>query len=92
MDMTLDTVSIICEHESMGKPTIRELRSVAPLSKGWAAGILSGSVVPSRAMAVHIYRQTGWKPKVLEHLSDAQIDAVEQAEIAAKALPLTKAA
>lgn len=75
----------------MGKPTIRELRAAAPLSKGWAAGILSGTVTPSRAMAVHIYRQTGWKPSVLAHLSDEQIDAVEQAEIAAKALPLKAA-
>ena len=92
MDKGLDTQSIICEPRAiMGKPTIRELMDAAPVSKAWASGILSGSVVPSRALAVHIYRQTGWKPGVLAHLSDTQIDAVEQAEIAAEALPLKAA-
>lgn len=75
----------------MGKPTIRQLMDVAPIGKGWAAGILSGKVTPSRALAVHVYRQTGWKPAVLAHLSDEQIDAVEKAEIAAEALPLKAA-
>lgn len=75
----------------MGKPTIRELMDAAPISKAWASGILSGAVTPSRALAVHVYRQTGWKAPVIAHLSDEQIDAVEQAEIAAKALPLKAA-
>jgi hypothetical protein len=78
----------------MGKPTIRQLRDAAPVSKAWASLILSedeNAAPPSRALAVHIYRQTGWKPLVLAELSEEEIDAVEKAEIAAGALPLKKA-
>jgi hypothetical protein len=75
----------------MGKPTIRQLMDAAPISKGWASAILSGEKTPSRALAVHIYRQTGWPAPVIAHLSDEQIEAVEEAETAAKALPLKAA-
>lgn len=75
----------------MGKPTIRQLMQSAPVSKGWASAILSGEA-PSRALAVHIYRQTGWKAAGLAELSEEEIEAVEKAEIAAGALPLKKAA
>lgn len=78
----------------MGKPTIRQLMDAVPISKAWASVILSEDMQaapPSRALAVHIYRQTGWKPPVIADLSNEEIDAVEKAETAAGALPLKAA-
>jgi transcriptional regulator with XRE-family HTH domain len=71
----------------MGKPTIRQLMDAVGISKSYASIILSGKQDPSRPLAIHIYRQTGWKADLIANLSDAEIDTLEDAEKVAGKLP-----
>jgi hypothetical protein len=48
----------------------------------YASEILSGARnrVPSRPLAIHILRTTGWRHPLLADLTDEQIDTLEQIE------------
>jgi len=42
--------------------------------------ILNGKRDPSRPLAIHIFRRTGWKHDVIADLTDEQIDLLETIE------------
>jgi hypothetical protein len=70
------------------KPGTTELSKAVGISKGHASDILNDASdrQPSRALAIHIFRQTGWKHSSIADLTDEQIEILEQVE------PWTKAA
>lgn len=59
---------------------VKDLCEAVGISKSYASMILSGRQKPSRPLAIHIFRATGWKAKPIASLSDAQIDMLEQVE------------
>ena len=63
----------------MEKPTLSELVNKASISKSYACEIL-GERQPSRPLAIHIFRTTGWRHPVIAELSAAQIDVLESIE------------
>jgi len=64
----------------MKKPSIPELTEGLGISKSYASEILSGSRVPSRPLAIAIFRKTGWQHNRIVDLSAAQIEALEGIE------------
>jgi plasmid maintenance system antidote protein VapI len=60
-----------------------DLASKAGISTGHAHDILSGRRTPSRALAIQIWRATGYKFPPIAKLSDAEIEL--QAALDAKA-------
>ena len=42
--------------------------------------ILTGSRKPPLALAIHIFRETGWRHATIAELDDQQIDALERVE------------
>lgn len=63
----------------MEKPSYSELATKAGISRSYACEIL-GEKQPSRPLAIHIYRTTGWKHPLIEGLSDEQLSMLEQIE------------
>lgn len=61
-------------------PRTKELADAAGISKSYASEILSGSRAPSRPLAIHIYRKTGWRHSLLDELSDEQLRVLESVE------------
>jgi hypothetical protein len=61
-------------------PSITVLREATGISQSYASMILSGSRAPKRALAIRIFKSTGWRHSVLEGLTDEQIDVLEQVE------------
>lgn len=57
-----------------------ELAEAVGISKSYASEILSDTRNPSRALAIHIMRKTGWRHHVIADLTDEQIDLLEQIE------------
>lgn len=70
---------VMCEHSGM-KPSTSELAEKAGISKSYASEIVNGKRPPSRGLAIHIFRQTGWKPEPIAMLTDAEIDDLERLE------------
>jgi hypothetical protein len=68
------------------KPGTMELTKSAGISKSYASEILSGARDPSRALAIHIFRKTGWRHSTIADLSAEHMELLEQIE------PWTKAA
>lgn len=65
----------------MSKPdTPTAFASATGISVPYASQLLSGSRNPSRPLAIHLLRTTGWKHPVLAELSDEQIDMLEAVE------------
>jgi transcriptional regulator with XRE-family HTH domain len=64
----------------MQTPRTTELANAAGISKSHASDILNGKRNPSRALAIHILRVTGWRHRLLASLTDAQIDLLETVE------------
>lgn len=64
----------------MEQPRPRELVDKAGISKSYASEILNGLRQPSRPLAIHIFRQTGWKHALISDLSDEQIKVLETIE------------
>ncbi|QSR19006.1 helix-turn-helix transcriptional regulator [Novosphingobium sp. KA1] len=64
----------------MDKPSPRELREATGISQSYASMIASGVRPPSRPLAIHIFRRTGWKPEIISDLTDEQIAMLEQVE------------
>lgn len=70
----------MCEQTGMEKPRTTDLANGAGISKSYASEILSGERKPSRPLAIHILRTTGWRHELLSDLSDEQITMLEQIE------------
>ncbi len=60
--------------------TTAELASQASISLSYASEIANGKRNPSRSLAIHILRKTGWRHPVIAQLTDEQIDTLEQVE------------
>lgn len=61
----------------MEKPRVTDLAAAIGISKTYASDILAGKQPPSRPLAIHIYRKTGWRHSLLDGLSDEQLDVLE---------------
>lgn len=61
-------------------PSYNELARAAGISRSYACEIVGNTRNPSRALAIHILRTTGWRHDVLAGLSDEQIDMLEAIE------------
>jgi len=71
----------MCELSPMqAAPKYSELITQVGISRGYASDIARGITTPSRALAVHIYRKTGWKTSNIASLTDAEIDVLERVE------------
>lgn len=64
----------------MSTPRTTELAVAAGISKSHASDILNNKRKPSRALAIHIYRKTGWRHDIIASLTEAQIDLLETVE------------
>jgi hypothetical protein len=60
------------------KPSV--LAQTAEISMSYASEILSKGRVPSRPLAIHIYRKTGWRHSRIADLSDEQMATLETVE------------
>lgn len=56
---------------------VKDLCEAVGISRSYGSMILSGRQKPSRPLAIHILRTTGWRHPVIAELSDAQIDTLE---------------
>jgi transcriptional regulator with XRE-family HTH domain len=63
--------------------TPTSLACAAGISIPYASQILGDKRTPSRSLAIHIYRKTGWKTSNIASLTEQQIDMLEQIEAAA---------
>ena len=71
---------VMCELRGMEEqPRTMELASKAGISKSYASEILAGKS-PSRPLAIHILRTTGWRHSMLADLTDEQIAMLEAIE------------
>lgn len=61
-------------------PGTMELADKAGISKSYASEIVNGKRPPSRPLAIHIMRVTGWRHSLLDGLSDAHIEMLEAVE------------
>lgn len=64
----------------METATPTTLASATGISIPYASQILSGKRPPSRPLAIHIFRQTGWKHPLIADLTPEQIDTLETVE------------
>lgn len=58
------------------------------ISSSYSSMILSGQRKPSRSLAIHIFRKTGWKHAIIAELTDEEIDLLEKIEPWAPSRPL----
>ena len=61
----------------MEQPTLTALREATGISQSYASMILNNVRAPSRPLAIHILRRTGWRHSILDGLTDEQIDTLE---------------
>lgn len=61
-------------------PSYGDLAKAAGISRSYAHEIMSNTRQPSRSLAIHILRKTGWRHPVIADLTDAQIDVLETVE------------
>jgi transcriptional regulator with XRE-family HTH domain len=64
----------------METPKTAELADAAGISLSYASEIVNNKRDPSRSLAIHIFRKTGWRHSVIEGLSADQIDLLESIE------------
>lgn len=57
-----------------------ELARLAGISKSYASEILSGKREPSRPLAIHILKVTGWRHTLIADLTAQQILVLDQIE------------
>ena len=60
--------------------TTADLASKASISLSYASEIINGKRQPSRPLAIHILRCTGWRHETIADLSPEQIDTLEAIE------------
>lgn len=78
---------VMCEPLFMQTPPeTMELAKAAGISKSYASEIVNDKRLPSRPLAIHIYRKTGWRHATIADLSDEQMAMLEEIE------PWTRAA
>jgi plasmid maintenance system antidote protein VapI len=70
----------MCEQTAMEKPRTSELATAAGISKSYASEILTGARTPTKPLAIHLFRATGWRHEVLADLTDEQLALLEQIE------------
>lgn len=71
---------VMCEQTGMQKPTVKQLVDATGISKGYASDILADNQPPSRPLAIHILRKTGWRHPMLADLTDDQLAVLEEIE------------
>ena len=72
---------VMCERCDMqSPPKTAELVAAADISKSYASEIVNGKRRPSRPLAIHILRVTGWRHSILDGLSDEQMAMLETVE------------
>ena len=64
----------------MQTPALSDIVAKAGISKSYASEIRSGARRPSRPLAIHIFRKTGWRHDILEGLTDDQLATLETIE------------
>lgn len=64
----------------MDIPAVSDIVAQAGISKSYASEIRSGARRPSRPLAIHILRKTGWRHSLLDGLTDEQLSMLEQVE------------
>lgn len=57
-----------------------ELSKATGISVPYASQILTTDRVPSRPLAIHIFRQTGWRHPRISELSEEQLEMLERIE------------
>lgn len=68
---------VMCELCGMDNiPTTSELIAIAGISKSYASEVANMKRAPSRPLAIHLYRETGWRHSVLDGLTDDQISTL----------------
>lgn len=71
----------MCEQTGMEHaPKTGELAAAARISKSYASEIVNRKRDPSWALAIHIYRQTGWRHPSIADLTAEQVDTLESIE------------
>lgn len=58
-------------------PKTAELADKVGISLSYASEIVNDVRNPSRPLAIHIFRKTGWRHKVLDGLTGEQLDVLE---------------
>ena len=61
-------------------PETAELAKLAGISLSYASEIVNRKRQPSRPLAIHIFRKTGWRHDLLADLTDEQIAVLETVE------------
>ncbi len=61
-------------------PSTADLSDKAVISLSYASEIVNGKRRPSRPLAIHIFRCTGWKHSSIADLTDEQIATLETVE------------
>lgn len=56
------------------------LAKSAGISKSYASEILNDKRKPSRPLAIHIFRKTGWRHSLIADLTDTQLATLETIE------------
>jgi len=64
----------------MEAPSYIKLAEAADISKSYAHEIVKLRRSPSRPLAIHIFRTTGWKASPIAALTDEQIAMLETVE------------
>lgn len=59
------------------QPATKSFAEAADISIGYASDMLNGKRPMPLALAIHMYRVTGWKHSSIEALSHKQIKAIE---------------
>jgi transcriptional regulator with XRE-family HTH domain len=57
-----------------------ELAAKVGISKGYASDILNDKQAPSRSLAIHIFRTTGWRHRSIADLTDEQMRVLEEVD------------
>lgn len=79
--MGLALMFVMCEQWPMlTPPSYTDLAQATGISRSYAFEIVGSKRRPSRALAIHILRKTGWRHDVLAGLTDEQIDVLEAVE------------
>lgn len=59
------------------QPATKSFAKEADISIGYASDMLNGKRPMPRALAIHMYRRTGWKHSSITDLTDRQIKVLE---------------
>jgi hypothetical protein len=61
-------------------PQTGDLAAAAGISTSYASEIVNNKRQPSRPLAIHILRKTGWRHPLIAELTDEQIAVLESVE------------